>query len=381
MEAMKNLTRPLAFVVALGIAGGAASAAPPAAAPSQTFRFKPGTQGPLWPPSIAQNADGDYLVVGLILTAVAPGVVVPIPGAALVSKDTVPPLNAQGIEDFSNPFGAPYRVIRPLDLSPGSPDLSIVLYASSFGPFTGNFGGGPRMPKLGDSLYNLNMGGPGEEPCREQLPAASQTSYTRERVPLHRVQVYGFRGDQVVYDPDTGQALPRHEEQLDAFRREPITLGAYLGGTREATITLTRWNEEVGAYTAARFDFRFRGLVPNAVHHVSLLRSNIFNPRPIRGNPTSVTVSNAFVTDDKGNASFSRELPNPFPDPATDDKGLRVIGIVGAYHSDFMNKAGCPGRFGSSVDTHANFNTFAEGITQLTDFITKPAPGAASAGR
>jgi hypothetical protein len=380
MDTMKKLSIPIALAAALAVGGAAAQAAVPAA-PSRTIQLAPLTQGPLWPPSIVQNADGDFLVVGLILTEVSPGVVVPVPGAAVVSRHTVPPLNGQGREDFSNPFGAPYQVIRPLDLTPGSADMKTVLYASSFGPYTGNFGGGPRIPKEGETLYNLNMGGPGEEPCPEQLPSASQNSYTRERMPLHQVPVYGFRGDQVVYDPDTGLAVPQREERLDTFRREPITLGDYLRGTRELTITLTRYNDEVGAFTAARFDLRFRNMLPNAVYHVSLLRTHIFDPRPVRGNPTSLTVANVFVTDERGNAYISREIPNPFPDPATDDAGLRVVGIVGAYHSDFMNKAGCPGRFGSSIDTHAFFNTFGQGITELTDFITKPAPEMAGVSR
>ena len=338
------------------------------------FNFSPVTQGPFWPPGIVLDEHGDYIVIGNVLTQIAPGVVIPVPGAALVSKNTVPPLDENGREDFSNPLGAPYDVIRPLDLSPGSPDLDMVLYASSFGPIEGDFGGGPRMPKEGENAFNLNQTMPGEEICPELFPAASQLDFIRESFPLHQVPIYGFRGDGVAYDNDTGAASPAQERPIDVRSSEPITLGRYLDGERRLTIRLTDWDHAVGAFTAAQFNFRFRGLLPNAVYHVSLLRTQLFDPRPNPGNPTHLTVSNMFVTDERGNAQITRTIPNPVPDPATDDAGLRVIGAVGAYHSDMQNWGGCPGRYGSSVDTHAFFNSFADGLMDFTDFVTKAAP-------
>jgi hypothetical protein len=369
---------PVLALLALSAAALEAPAAAqrPAVTPSITYNFRGVTQGPLWPPAIATDENGDYLVVGIVLTEVAPGVVVPVPNqAALVSKDTQPPLGPDGREDFSNPFGAPYQVIRPLDLSPGSPDLDIVLYANSFGPPEGDFGGGPRMPRLGDGPWNHNQAEPGQESCPEQFPSLSQRpGYTRPRYPFHEVPIFGFRGDGVRYDPDTGEAIPAQESPIDSRRREPVTLGQYLAGERRVTITLTRWNEQVQAFTAARFDVELKGLLPDSVYHVSLLRTQIFDPRPVPGNPTSLTASNLVITDDRGNGRIVREIPNPFPDPAVDDAGLRVVGIVGAYHSDHQGWAGCPGRIGSSVDTHAFFNSFTEGIQDLTDFVTREAP-------
>jgi hypothetical protein len=131
------------------------------------------TQGPLWPPSELVDRDGNFIVVGQVLTEVAPGVVVPVPSsAALVSKDTVPPLDATGKEDFSNPLGAPHRVLRRLDLRPGGKDLKMELYAASFGPPAGNFGGTSRVPREGDSRYNLNSLG---TVCADLFPTTAQT--------------------------------------------------------------------------------------------------------------------------------------------------------------------------------------------------------------
>lgn len=42
-----------------------------------------------------------------------------------------------GQEDLPNMLGAPYKVIHPLNLTPGSKDLEMVLHTSSFGPFEG----------------------------------------------------------------------------------------------------------------------------------------------------------------------------------------------------------------------------------------------------
>lgn len=377
MRTASKLSVSLVLAMSLVVASAAAAQSQKAErrhAPSASFELAPATQGPFWPPAVVLDEDGNYLVVGNILTEVAPGQVVPIPGAALVSKNTVPPLDANGREDFSNQLGAPYDVIRPLDLSPGSPDLDIMLFASSMGPVVGDFGGGPRMPREGESAYNLNAGGGLEVSCPEMFPTSSQDDFTRKSFPLHRVPVWGFRGDQVTYDADTGLATPTPEIPIDVRRRGPITLGDYIGGERRVKITLTDWNDEVQAFTAARFDYKFRGLLPNGFYHASLLRTQLLDPRPKPGNPTSLTVSNMFVTDENGDAQISRTIPNPFPDPATDDAGLRVIGVVGAFHSDEQSWGGCPGLFGSSIDSHAFFNTLSEGIFELTGFTTKAAP-------
>src|SRR5690349_3224419 len=64
-------------------------------AKSITKRLPNATQGPLWPPSETVDKDGNFILVGTGLLETAPGVVVPKPNQALlVSKDTLPPVNA-----------------------------------------------------------------------------------------------------------------------------------------------------------------------------------------------------------------------------------------------------------------------------------------------
>jgi hypothetical protein len=359
----------------------------PGDGPSRVFGLAGVSQGPLYPPSVTLDESGNFLTTGFILGELSPGIIAPIAGAALIDRDTVPPLDANGKEDYTNLLGAAVKVLRPLDLSRGSPDLDIPVWNASHGPVAGDFGGGVRLQKPGDSLYNLNQAQPGDDDaCPEQFPSVAQREghWIRERHPLTQVPIYGLQGDQLGIDPDTGSIVAREEARVDTRPRfEPITYGDFLAshGEKHLKITLTRFSPELGAYTAARFELRFRHHVPNTVYHVSLLRSQIANPRPLRGNPTSLTVANAFTTDERGDAYFSAELPHPFPDPSVDDSGLRVIGIVGAHHFDYMNKAGCPGIFGSGVDSGANFNTLVqfgfpseEGAYGMVDFVTRPAP-------
>jgi hypothetical protein len=104
------------------------------------------TQGPLWPPSEMADKDGNFLLIhGFILKEIDGRVErVPNSGGVIVSKNTVLPLNTDGKEDFSNPIGALYEIIRELDLGPRSKDGDIELYASFCGPWAGDFGGADR---------------------------------------------------------------------------------------------------------------------------------------------------------------------------------------------------------------------------------------------
>ncbi len=355
-------------------------------APSLERRLLPITQAPLWPPSEILDQNGDFLVIGQVLTEIAPGVIVPIPNqAALVSKETVPPLDSRGVEDYTNVLGAPYRVIRHLDLRPGSPDLDLQLYTVSFGPFEGSFSGGPRMPMEGESPYNLNSSPP---LCPELFPTPSQRlTFKRPSFPLHATPIAGFQGDQVAYDVVTGTPYdPRTasgpgcgtgcsgENPADVRRTTPVTLGEYLKAKGEVKVTLSQYNSEIGAYTAARFDFSFKHLLPNSVYTIWAVRANMMRPRPELRLPTPLGLPNIVVTDKEGTATFSTELPNPFPDPTTDDKGLRVIGLSIGFHSDFQTWGACPTRLGPGADTHVIFNTLVNGTGELTTFITKPAP-------
>jgi hypothetical protein len=329
------------------------------------------TQGPLWPPSAVTDANGDFIVIGNILTNFGPPGIFPVPGAALISKETIPPLDENGRESFLDAFGSAYTVLRPLDLTPGSADLDLVLHSNSFGPMVGDFGGGPRIPREGESTYNLNSLG---FLCPELFPAPSQLGFTRPSFPLHQVPVAGFRGDQVAYDVETGQEVAREEAGLDARSQAPITLGEWLRGTAQVDVELVAFDEQAGGFTAARFDFTLRGLLPRSLYHVVFLRTNGLVPLPILQGLDPVALPNLFVTDENGDAELSRVVPNPFPDPAIDDRGLRVQGLAVVFRSDFQNMGACTGRFGAGVDIHAAFSTFAQGIVGITELVTVEAP-------
>ncbi len=348
------------------------------------------TQGPLWPPSETVNEDGDFVLVGNALTEVAPGVIAMVPEQALlVSKETIPPLDENGVEDPDNWFGAAYKIIRPLNLSEGSEDLNTVLYANSFGPAVGS-GNSPRIPALGDSTYNLN----GDfAVCKDTFPTMVQdTNYFRSYYPLHQAPIAGFQGDGVAYDATTGQPYDpmtasddpacagtgcNGEDAVDQRSTKPITLGDWLKAKGKVTINLTKPNSE-GQHTHAKFKFKLRNMLPNSVYTVWVVRGRqipipgVWNRRDI----DPMAMPNIIVTDEKGNASEEFEMANPFPDPASDFQRMRVFGLSIVYHSDFQTWGGCFARLGPGVDVHAVFNTLNSeppvpgGLPSLTDLIT-----------
>lgn len=351
------------------------------------------TQGTFWPPSTVVDKNGDYVLVGTTLEQ-RPGnpSVNPYPfQAVIVSKNTTPPLDGNGREDFSNPFGAPYEIVRQLDMSPGSVDLNMPLYTQSFGPYVGNFGGGGRSPKLGDSIYNLNaLGGEGwEEPCPEVFPASSQRyTFTQDSRPLQNAIVPGFKGDQVAYDVDTGKEyVPRNkngancpangclgEGNLDMRRTKPITLGEYLNIKAKLKVELTHYSEEQKAYTSARFTVVAKDLFPNSIFQVVLARSSFMQGRPLFTMAHRASMPGLLVTDEHGRGRLVFEMENPFPDPAVDDAGERVIALGIVFKSDYMVAGMCNYRFAPGVDVHAVATTIGDGNPNDFDtFVTKKA--------
>jgi hypothetical protein len=344
--------------------------------------FETTTQGPPWPPSTLTDVHGDFVVVGSVLTQIAPGVIVPVPRqAALVSKNTVPPLNG-GVEDFSNPFGAAYQLVRALDLRPGSADLAMVLHTPSFGPPRGSFGGGPRIPMTGDSPYNLNMV---PDTCADLFPGASQSAvFKRPSFPLHEYPIPGFQGDQVAYDADTGEPYDPHassgpgcgagcpgENDVDRRRSTPITLGEWLRARGEVDFRLTRYNAAAGGFTAARVEVRLRGLLPHSVYTAWGIRENVLSQGR---QPAPLALPGLVVTDERGTASLVTEIPNPFPARAGDVRGLRLVGIEISYHPDYQNWGACAERFGVGYRALRWFDILPDGSRDLDDLRTVPAP-------
>jgi hypothetical protein len=339
------------------------------------------TQGPLWPPSTLTDKNGDFVVIGNLLMQTKPGVIESVPGAALVSKNTVPPLDKNGREDFTNLDGAPYNIVHKLDLSPNSSDMKTVLYTPSYGPPKGNFGGGARIPMEGETRYNLNAI---TTACPDLFPASSQAfSFKRKSFPLHQYPILGFQGDQVAYDIDTGAAYDPMtksgpgctaggpgENVIDFRSTTPITLGQWLQARGEMDITLTNHDDRVGAYTAARFNFKFHHLVPKTVYTLWAIRQNVLSQGRL---PGPFGIPSLFVTDESGDAEFSADLPNPFPDRATDVAGLRVIGVEIAYHPDQQNWGACGEHWGVGYRTLHWFDTLPDGSRDLSKLVTRSA--------
>ncbi|MGB0513703.1 MAG: hypothetical protein ACPGJE_02545, partial [Wenzhouxiangellaceae bacterium] len=316
------------------------------------------TQGPLWPPSSLTDENGDFILVGNLVTEVAPGVNFLVPGqAALISKHTVPPLNAEGREDFTNPFGAVYEVIRFLDLSPGSSDLDMVLHTNSVGPAVGDFGGGPRIPREGETLYNLNSFVIRGTSCPERFPLDSQReTFFRDSLPLHRVPIPGFQGDQVAYDPNTGEPFDpmlrngadcppdgcSGEDNLHRFPHpDPIRLGDWLEADVRVQVRLSDYDREREAFTAATVTVNARNLLPNSIYNIVVSRTATLIPSPIQKLTDLPVPTSVLITDDRGRAQRRFKMPNPFPDPVTDDAGTRVVGFGMTYRSDFTLAGHC----------------------------------------
>lgn len=342
------------------------------------------TQGPPWPPSEIVDENGDFIVVGLLLEE-HDGVIegVPTPGA-IVSKHTVPPLDANGVEDFTNPFSVPYDVSKVLDLSPGSPDNDIVLHTASFGPPIGDFGGVMRIPQEGENQYNLNGFG---FPCQELFPSASQaTTFTRPQYPLHEVPIPGFRGDGVQYDVDTGDAFDPHnasgsdcapdgcsgEDEVDSRRRDPITLGEWLEARGRVKISLRGFDADAGGFTQAKVRFRFRDLIPGGLYTVWDIRFNNF----FGAKATPIALPNIVKLDDRGRGTIEFLLTNPFPNPADDPAGNRILGFAIAFHPDGQTWGACGDLLGPGVDVLTVFSTIADGNLDISEgMITVPPSG------
>jgi hypothetical protein len=384
---MSTYSRSLIGLSALLWGVSFAGAGSVAAEPSNTVarpKLFVSTQGPFWPPSEVGDRDGNFVLLGINLTSPEPGRVSLVPNsAAIISKDTVPPLDANGKETPYNWFAAPYKTVRSLNLNAGSPDLNMVLYSLSFGPTQGDFGPAPRLPALGDSKFNLN-GLP--DICKDLFPTGVQaTDYKRPAFPLHKVPIWGFQGDGIGYDPEThavvdpstatGPGCPflgcSGEDKISFRREKPITLGDWLGAKGEVTIKLIRFDQVQGGFTHARFDFKFRRLLPDSVYTVWAIRprnapSEIQAQRIVQ----PLGIPNVIRTDRHGNVDVSFIVRHPFPDPKTDTFGRRIAGLNIVFHSDMQNWGACFTRLGAGTDAHAHLSTFDDGTFDFTKLVT-----------
>jgi hypothetical protein len=378
---------------AVALALAVLAVAPPAATAAKkptsiTVDLPVSTQGPLWPPAEVTNAAGDFVLIGVGLVTAVPGQpgVLPVFGAAwLVSKDTPFPVDASGRRIIENWFISGHKVIRPLDLSRGSPDLDMELFSLSMGPPDDDTGT-LRIPAQGDSAQNLNTDQP---PCSEVFPTTEQlASYSRPRYPLNQVPIYGFQGDGVDYDIITGQPFKTNqgfghgcgtgcpgEDLLD--RRPPlgpITLGQWIEARGQAAITLTDYDPNTKHFTAADFEITLRHMIPNSIYTVWTFRPRRIPGDNFIGQANPLTIPNVIVTDRHGFGVGHMHVINPFPDPAIDTKGLRITGLIIAWHPDYQNWGACGGRLGAGVDIFSHLNTVVNGNLDFTTFVTTGAP-------
>lgn len=388
----KNVRRLLAAMAVFGLVEGSSEPAQAEWHNVKRIRLPVATQGPLWPPAEVADKNGNFLLIGNELREVSPGSIGMVPGRALlVSKETVPPLDANGVEDPDNWFGAPYKIIRELDLSRGSKDLKTVLYSLSFGP-TVTKDGSPRIPAVGDSPFNLNKD---LIVCPEIFPTLNQEhQFFRPAYPLHRVPIVGFQGDGVRFDPNTGSTFDPEtasndpacaatgcpgEDPVDELSDKPITLGDWLKSKGDLDIRLTHPNRR-GQFTRAKFSFDLRGMVPNSIYTVWVVRPRtmpvpgVFERRDI----DPIASMNVITTDAHGRGEAEFDVGHPFPDAAVDPYGLRIIGLSVVYHSNHQNWGACFSPYGPGTDVHVVFNTLnAEPkvpgtLPDFTEFVTVP---------
>lgn len=348
-------------------------------APRITMEIANATQGPLWPPSELTNADGDFVVIGISLveTPEFPGFGFPFfSQAVLVSKDSRPPFNPDGTRNFSNWFLAGYDIVRPLDLS----DLDMELYTLSVGPKDDS--GARRIPAEGDSLYNLNTG---SNSCPEIFPSAIQEdNYTRPRYRLNEVPIWGFQGDQIIYDHDTGEVVTPvakggsncpdgcEGENIIDFRpiTQPVTLGQWLQAKATLTVTLADYREDLDAYTAADFKIKLKDALPQSVYTVWTIRPRRIPDSSFSPQADPLHIPNIILTDEKGKGENTWRVRNPFTDPELDVDGERITGLVVAWHPDFQNWGACGAILGAGVDIISQFSTVVDGTLDITPFVT-----------
>ncbi|MGW2474464.1 hypothetical protein [Streptomyces sp. NPDC001665] len=254
------------------------------------------TQGPLYPPSEVMDADGNFVVVGMINRTTRDGAIRPDWGAAVVSPDSPLP-----------EFGglAPYTVVRELDTDPDGADKDIVLHTLP-------------LP-LPCNNYSMVF-------APEQLPEAGQVK--RPSHAFHEVPIPDLR-------PEDGPKVTA-----------PVTFGAWMraGGTLEVAVTADGH--------CGTFDFAFSSLVPDSVYTVMSLRAHDLDPAgPTRPGPLGVP--NVFVTDADGNGRYHATMPNPFPDPGLPEAN-RIINVVVLWMSYQRSYGGAIGEFGLGGDIHAH---------------------------
>jgi hypothetical protein len=148
-------------------------------------------------------------------------------------------------------------------------------------------------------------------------------------------------------------------------------LREYLGGRGRLRLTPLPSGGASSVFNGARFDFDFEGLLPHSVYGVWALHAATLSP-PTDPNfilPVPLAVPNLLITGGRGEASASFELQNPFPDPAGDPGGNRLVAVAVLYHSDFQGWGAALSGIATGVNAHtvmsANFSNLPQLFTTV----------------
>lgn len=270
-----------------------------------TFELTATTQGPLYPPSEAVNEEGNFVVVGQIIRNDAISW-----GMALVSKESHLPAFGQT---------SPYTIVEELD--------------------------GENEERLSEiELFSLPLPLPlNNYPmvfAPEQLPGAGEVR--RPGYALNRGHIQDYR------ETDGRRILPA------------ITLNNWLKAQGTLRVTLS------ADKSSARFDFDFKGLVPDSLYTVMSLREkDLATVSPTRPGPLGIP--NVFITDANGNASYYAVLENPFPEKNAESN--RIINVIVLFMSGQQSYGGAIGLFGLGGDVHAHLKL--QQVTLFDSLLTE----------
>lgn len=267
------------------------------------YRLVATTQGPLYPPSEVMDGEGNFVVVGMV------------PGdnglewrSVLVAADSPLP-----------EFGKtkPYRILRDIECMSQGEIGDIILYTLPLPVPLNNYG----------MLF-----------APEQRPQANTEN--RPSLPLHEGYIADYRSSE------------------GKRKVQPIRLEDWIQAEGTLDVCLSE------DCRSARFTFSFRHLVPDSVYTVMSLREkDLATENPSRPGPLGIP--NVFITDNKGNAEYWAELPNPFP--AHERNENRIINVVVLYMSSRQSYGGAIGFYGLGGDIHAHLKLK---LRSFDEFIT-----------
>lgn len=256
----------------------------------EVFELTTTTQGPLYPPSETVNKEGDFVVVGQVIRNDTLSW-----GMAIVSKES-------SVPEFGKT--SPYTIVEELDGEDDKRLSEIELFS---------------LP-LPLPLNNYPM-----VFAPKQLPNSGAVQ--RQSYALNRGYIHDYR------ETDGRRELPA------------ITLNNWLKA--EGTLTVTLSEDK----SSARFDFSFKGLIPDSLYTVMSLREkDLASESPTRPGPLGIP--NVFVTDANGNAVYYAVLENPFPEK--NENSNRIINTIVLFMSSQQSYGGAIGLFGLGGDVHAH---------------------------